>query len=485
MSATRNEGNRRIDVLELELERFRYSGAPKDALSALSMNLAPGSLTAVVGGSGSGKSTLGAVLAGMLPRHDGDELEATISLGGQRIRHTAGSSLRIDVSGWAGHVGMLPQDAGHYLSGVRETVEEELAFGLENTGIPRTEMRLRVSEVADRLGVWTLLRREPERLSGGQERLVALAALALSGSRVLVLDEPLAGLDGTAAAEVSALVARLRAGGTAIVLLTRSPGGLGSGADHVVSLGGYPGYPPGRTDAGASVPTPSASPSASEPRRPVREAAGTGLEFAGVRLRYPGAPEPVVSGLDLRVDAGECLALVGANGAGKSTILKASAGLLRPEGGRILLAGADVCGPKRSRAGNTAGLLLQNPSDQLFERTVRREVAFGLSRRGAAAERVPEVLARLGLEHAAETHPYELPASARRLVALAAVLVHEPAVLLLDEPTEALDTPGVARLNAAIETVLERGGAVVVATHDEAFTASMAHRVHRLDAAYR
>ena len=231
-------GARDTAVLGVELARFRYHGASRDTLAGIDLSLAPGSLTVIVGDSGSGKSTLGAVLAGMLPRHDGDELEATLRLAGREIRHGAGSNVRIDPVGWARQVGMLPQDARHYLSGVRETVEEELALGLENAGVPREQMRERIAALADRLGLHALMDRDPGKLSGGQERLVALAALALGEAPVLVLDEPLAGLDTAAAARVSALVDRLRSEGTAVVLLTRFMDRLAAGADRVLSLRG-------------------------------------------------------------------------------------------------------------------------------------------------------------------------------------------------------------------------------------------------------
>ncbi|MBP2386566.1 ATP-binding cassette domain-containing protein [Paeniglutamicibacter kerguelensis] len=463
MSERDNMKTKDKTVLGLELERFRFSRALRDTLAGIDLSLEPGSLTAIVGGSGSGKSTLGAVLAGMLPRHDGDELEATLRLAGREIRHGAGSGVRIDPVGWARQVGMLPQDARHYLSGVRETVEEELALGLENAGVPRTQMRARIAALADRLGLHALMDRDPGKLSGGQERLVALAALALGEAPVLVLDEPLAGLDTAAAARVCALVGRLRSEGTAVVLLTRFMDQLAAGADHVLSL---------REGSCHEVEyvAPTARAAAPPVRRPVADGPAL-LEFSGIDLGYRGSAGSVVAGLDLQLRAGECVALAGPNGTGKTTVLKAAAGLMRPAAGEV--AGS-------ASSGGSVGLLLQNPVDQLFERTVRREVAFGLPKRAPQAARIPEVLASLGLADEAETHPYELPASARRLVALATVLVREPTVLLLDEPTEALDADGLALLHTAIETVLDRGGAVLLATHDEAFMAATAHRVHRM-----
>lgn len=161
------------------------------------------------------------------------------------------------------------------------------------------------------------------------------------------------------------------------------------------------------------------------------------------------------------------MGLAGANGTGKTTLLKAAAGLLKPIAGKLRVA-AD------------SGMLLQNPSDQLFERTVTREIAFGLPKKELQRARVPRILEQLGLASYAQTHPYELPASARRLVALATVLVREPRLLLLDEPTEALDSAGLQILNEVIDSVLERGGAVLFSSHDERFIARTAHRVHRM-----
>ena len=184
-----------------------------------------------------------------------------------------------------------------------------------------------------------------------------------------------------------------------------------------------------------------------------------------MQLAYPGSTEPVVQDLNLQVRSGECLGLAGANGSGKTTLLKAIAGLLAPSAGTLVTFGQ-------------TGMLLQNSSDQLFERTVFREVSFGIPKKSATRKRVTDVLAQLGLESFAQTHPYELPASARRLVALATVMIHEPQILLLDEPTEALDEAGESKLRETIAAVLERGGAVILSTHDERFMERVAHRVH-------
>jgi len=448
-------------ALDLSLASFRYEDSESDILHGIELELPPGSLTVIAGASGSGKSTLGGVLAGMLPRQGTDLCEGTLIQAGQRIDYSPEHSPRIDIAGWARHVGLLPQDAGLYLSRIRQTVAEELVFSLENEGMPREEMSALINELSARLFLGHLLERDPSRLSGGQERLVAMAALSAAKPSIIVLDEPLAGLDSMATSAVTAMITRLRAGGTALVVLARTTEAWEAEADALWNLEDGTLRPAAET---ARITSLHARPKESSV---VAASAKPLLAFAGVQLGYKGASAPVLSNLDLEVHEGECVGLVGANGTGKTTLLKAAAGLLKP-----------VAGKMRVAAGS--GLLLQNPADQLFERTVAREVAFGIPKKSIQRASVPMVLEQLGLESYAQTHPYELQASARRLVALATVLVREPRLLLLDEPTEALDSAGLRILHEVIDSVLERGGAVLFSSHDERFTARTAHKVHEL-----
>lgn len=448
-------------LLDLKVSRFRYPGAELDSLQDIKMNLAPGSLTVILGESGSGKSTLGEVLAGILPRQGADQCSGTINLAGQQIEYTDLESQRINVAGWAKHVGLLPQEAGHYLSRIRETVAEELVFSLENKGMSRDAMRQRITGLSKQLNLDHLLERDPAKLSGGQERLVALAALAISEPSVMVLDEPLAGLDADATAAVTEMIALLRTDGTAMVVLSRTAALWSAEADSLWKLEN------GRISKASADELVPGAVQGTSPQCAIPSEANVLLDFSGVQLGYPGAERPVVDGLDLQVRAGECVGLAGANGSGKTTVLKTAAGLLRPTAGTLAVSAS-------------TGMLLQNSSDQLFERTVLREVSFGLPKKGKQRLRVPEVLSQLGLEAFAETHPYELPASARRLVALATVLVREPQVLLLDEPTEALDSAGLACLQEVIDSVLNRGGSVLLSTHDQDFMHRTAHRVHQM-----
>lgn len=452
--------------LNLDLKRFRYVRAETDVLQDIKLNIRPGTVTAISGDSGSGKSTLSAILAGILPRTGLDQFEGAITVGGRRIEFLKSKTPRIDPAGWAQHISFLPQDANDYLSGIRETVAEEMAFALENRGVPRKDILTRVRAVADLLDIKHLLAQYAGTLSGGQTRIVALGALMVDNPQVLVLDEPLAGLDKNAQNMVLSAIQQLKLLGKAIVVLTRN---YVHGADLVDEVLKLEGGELSRFER-------KSLPSNPEPNLDRKPAQLTGincsrvvLEFAGTNLGYqPSAPQ-IVSGFNLKIHAGECVALLGPNGVGKTTILKAAAGLIKPTAGTI-------------RTSTFPGLLLQNPNDQLFERTVFKEVGYGLRSGADSQRRVAAVLDRLGLRGKAETHPYELSISERKLVALASILVHEPEILLLDEPTEGLDENAIGVLREILEACTSKGHSILFTSHDDSFVAHAANRTVQLNA---
>jgi energy-coupling factor transport system ATP-binding protein len=192
-----------------------------------------------------------------------------------------------------------------------------------------------------------------------------------------------------------------------------------------------------------------------------------------------------IEDVSLHVREREALAIVGPNGAGKSTLLRASAGLLTPQSGTVRLLGEEPSSIGTRRVADVAAILFQDPDDQIFNPTVAREVGWALRVRGVAAqaveERVAAVLSEVGLAEHAMRHPYDLSRSGRQLVALASVLVTEPRVLFLDEPTTALDDAAVAIVLAAVERRRERGAAIVLVTHDSSIATAWADRAVRLD----
>jgi energy-coupling factor transport system ATP-binding protein len=388
------------------------------------------------------------------------------------------------------------------LSTVTSTVAEELAFGLENIGMPRPGMLQEVQRCADMVGLTGVLERDPAALSGGELRRLALGCALITHPDVLILDEPLASLDAVGAAQLQELIGGLTAAGTAVVLLSQSADALARCADHwivmqagTVTAAGSPGELAASAQLAAAGVVVEPLPGSARPSRHTAlntafaEADGgiPLLEIRGLSFSYRGtgaaATAQLLAGVDLVVRAGETVAITGPNGAGKSTLLRHLNGLLRPADGDVRIRGGSIAGIPAGVLAAEVGLLFQHPRDQLFERTVLREVGFGLRRlvgRERAGERALHALAAVGLADAAAAHPAELPSSQQRLLALATVLAREPAVLALDEPTVGLDRHGLEALQAAAEAAAARGAAVVMVTHDLDYARRTAHRVLEL-----
>jgi energy-coupling factor transport system ATP-binding protein len=504
--------------MELEIRDYRYPGHEAPALSGVRLSVAPASLTLVAGGSGSGKSTLAGIMAGYLPGRAGGQLTGSVSLAGQTLKYDGGTQPHVvDLRQWVRHVAYVPQDARSYLSMVRSTVEEELAFGLENAGVSRAEMAARIQSIAGRFDLGPLLQRDPVRLSGGQERLVAIAAAAVTDAGVLVLDEPLAGLDDPAAARVAAAVRSLRDAGTAVVILTSVLDTRFSDAGQALLLENGQSVAEGMSAvreraeaAGAVVPGVSAAvtsamvPAGGRPAEPA-STGSVALRYRNVGFSYPGpvrnAPRAklfrrrrrevpgeaertpkggLLDAVSFEVHPGECVALTGPNGTGKTTLLKMALGLIVPDTGSVLVAGRSTAEASVGQLAKKAGLLFQNPADQLFERSVYHEVAFGPPGSRPNPEAIRQALEACGLAGLEDEHPYELPVSRRRLVALATVLARRPALLVLDEPTVSLDGHGRKLLGRILAAATAGGGAVLLSTHDKEFARAHCQRVVEL-----
>ncbi|MEV4990070.1 ABC transporter ATP-binding protein [Pseudarthrobacter sp. LMD1-1-1.1] len=503
-------------VLAAGIRNFTFHDGHAPALHDLAVSVAPGSFTAILGASGSGKSTLGRLLSGWLAPGGHGRLAGFLELAGTRLDFDGGTGdPRIDPAQWGRQVGFVPQDPAGVLSTVRATVAEELAFGLENTGMDRAGMKAAVERTAALLGLAGQLNQDPARLSGGQLRRLAIGCAIIPGPPVLVMDEPFASLDAAGANELAALVRDLLKQGTAVVILSQAvdPLLLEAGtwlvlADGTLTSGGPPAAP--RSGSGllppairrldletASSPAPRPSSRRVEEELPAGPAA---LELRGVSFGYPEVAERrrrrrrqepgpdrramVLQDINLSVHPGEIVAVTGPNGAGKSTLLRHFNGLLRPTAGTVLVRGGDIAGAPVGKTAASVGLLLQQPREQLFERTVLREVGFGLDRLfspAMAADYAAAALEAVGLEGAAQEHPAELPASAQRLLALATVLARRPAVLALDEPTVALDGDGLALLDTTVRSAAEAGAAVVLVTHELGYARAAAHRILALD----
>lgn len=493
---------------------FGYAGGAAPALRGVSFAVPDGTILGVVGRAGAGKSTLCAVCTGFVPHFFAGDLSGTARVDGEPVLERSPAQL-------AGHVALVGGSAFSQISGARQTVFEEVAFALENTGVARAEIILRVEAALETLQIRNLRDRSPYALSGGQQqRMLIAGALALRPS-VLVLDEPTAQLDPPAVADLGRLLRELATRGTTIVVAEHRLEWVAEVADAVLALdvGAVLAHGPTATvladerlrerGIGWARPTQYALAARAQGSWPAAQPLATTIDGlrAGLRgplqIRPPAPPaadavtEPLVrterisytypSGVTALRDAtlqivrGETVGLLGRNGAGKSTLVRHLNGLLRPSSGRVQVMDLDTQRVSVARCARHVGIVFQDIRNQLFARSVREELAFGPRNLGFKPERVRELVDQtlrvLQLETAADTHPYDLPAPQRRLVAVGAALAMDVDLLVLDEPTAGLDVASVELLGDVIRVTAAQGKSVLVVTHDLDFCFERLDRV--------
>ncbi len=402
-------------------------------------------------------------------------------------------------------VGVVGQDP---LAGmVTDVVEEELAYGMESLALPADVMRRRVEETLDLLGLVHLRHRAVRTLSGGERQRVAIGSVLTVGPRVLVLDEPTSALDPPAAEEVLAALHRLvhDLGITVLlaehrlervvqfadrVVLLRGDGDAPVVGDPATVLAQAPVAPPvvelGRIARWSPLPLTvrdarrSAAPlreRLADLRPPRRDAEHAGPPVAGVRdlvVRY--GPTVALRGVDLALHRGEVVALMGRNGAGKSSLLAALTGSVAPTAGEVRVDGHDPVTLSGRALITEVGLVPQQPADLLYAPTVAEECAAADADADAAAGTCRRLLERLVPGLADDHHPRDLSEGQRLALVLAIVLTAAPAVLLLDEPTRGLDLGAKVRLGEVLEELAAAGHVVVLASHDVELVAEVATR---------
>jgi energy-coupling factor transport system ATP-binding protein len=438
-------------VARLERVSYWYPNQDEPSLRAVDLEIEPG-LTLVAGDSGGGKSTLLRLFVGLVPQFHGGRVSGRAEVAGL-------DPMRSPIPRLAQRAGLVFQDVE--TQSVYGSVEREIAFGLENLGMPRAEMHERVDGTMAALGIEGLRGRRLSTLSGGERQRVALAAVLVLRPLLVALDEPTSQLDPAGAAAVLAACRGLAAEGRAVVVAEHRLETLGPAADRTLAVEG------GRV--AAEIGARAARPQATRDRPP-RAAAVAGRGDAAWEMRGVAAGpgrEAVLQDLSLAGGPGEVVALLGPNGSGKTTLLRTLAGLLPP-----------LVGTVRRPAGRTA-YLPQNPGALLHLPTVRAEVALTLRRTGSG-ERPETMLAAFGLERLADRYPRDLSSGERQRAALAATLAGSPTLVLLDEPTRGMDTAARRSLAAAVRDLTDRGSAVVLATHDTELAAELADRTIQL-----
>jgi energy-coupling factor transport system ATP-binding protein len=493
-------------VIRIERLTYTYPRSHAPALHDLSLVINSGELVLLTGASGSGKSTLLRCLNGLTPHFSGGTVAGTVEVAGINALEAGPERL----SRLVGFVFQNPDS--HALL---DRVEAEIAFSLEQAGVPAVEMRLRVEEALDLMELTGLRRRTLESLSGGEKQRVAIAAALALRPRYLALDEPTSQLDPQSAEELLHALVRLNHDlGLTIVLAEQRLERVLRYADRLLVLDGgrlVVEGPPAEAIALAPQRPPLAElahrlnwrpipltvkdgqrladnlvrsqPSNSSPARFAPSAVEPLLEAHNLHFTY--GPEPVLRGVSLNVGRGETVALLGRNGSGKSTLLRCLVGLLRPSRGEVRLRGHSIAGRSVAEICQHVAYLPQNPDDLLFSDSVMLELAATWANHGLDGKALPanasSLLEELGLSALADAYPRDLSTGQRQRVALGAVMITAPSLLLLDEPTRGLDYLAKHGLIGLWRRWQAAGMGLLIVTHDVELAARLADRVVVLD----
>ncbi len=468
-----------IDVTNLTV---RYGQRP--ALQGVSFRVQPGEFVLLTGPSGCGKSTLARCLAGLIPHSSTAE---TVRMSGS-VRVDGLLTSEHSIPQLATHVGLVFQNPATQLFCL--TVQEEVAFGPRNLRLSPAEVTERCRFALTATGIEHLRQRTVNTLSTGEQQRVAIASVLAMRPRILVLDEPTSNLDLKGTRGVLETLERLhREHGLTVLVIEHRLNDLGQMADRLLVMDNgrfvadgapqrilsqkelmaqmgirYP-WRLLRDDWSALLPGSLTSRLQYDEQQPL-------VELRGIEAGY--GRHAVLKGLDLSIHRGEFVALVGDNGAGKTTVAKVLAGLLKPRRGQVLWNGAT----ETPQPGRRVGLLLQNPLSQLFCDSVEEEVAFGPRNFGhVSTALLDEVLEATDLQGLRARRPYALSSGQQQRTALAATLSLRPELLILDEPTMGQDWRHLSGFMDFLSQLNEQGIAILLITHDYKLICRYARRV--------
>ena len=494
-----------MEILTIENLSFFYPDAEKPAVSEVSLSVESGEFLVLCGASGCGKSTL----LRLIKRET-----APFGRKNGRILFCGRPEENVTVREAAEEIGLLLQNPEAQI--VTDKVWHELSFGLENLGLPPDEIRARIAETANYFGIDTWFRSPTDALSGGQKQILSLAAVIAMRPRLLLLDEPTSQLDPIAASEFFHILKKLnRELGITVILAEHRLEEVFAIADRVAVMENgsiVTAAAPrdvcrecGHVSVAAGFPTPARVFHAlgGEGTYPLTVNEGRQYLSTFGKKQYPGKAETYVNGdmalrlkdvsfryarqspdilrnVCLDVLCGECLAVLGGNGAGKTTFLKVAAGLYRPYSGRVTLFGKDLYKHKSEKERNAVALLPQEVQAVFLCKTVREDLEDICRIMGYTGEKTKEkigaVVGKLGIAGVTERHPYDLSGGEAERCALAKVLLTEPRLLLLDEPTKGLDPQAKATLSDILRELRQEGVSVILVTHDVEFAALCADR---------
>jgi len=412
----------------------RYPGTEQPQLRQINAEVHTGQVVGIIGNSHSGKSTLCRVLAGVIPKIVSAEIEGDWHMFGQRVSDNWPVYNAMN--------GVVLQNPAGQLSGLADTVADEIAFDLINQGMAEGLIQKRVEEVATQMGLIEQLNLRPESLSGGQIQRLAIATAIAANPAVLIMDDPTSQMDPLGRRQFFQWLAQVKE--TTVFIVTSEIDDLCEVADVVWVL-----------HEGQMV--------------------------------AQGRPGEVFNHLaaDWQLFADPMVAIVGQNGAGKSTLFKLLTGLLTPQTGVIKIDGENFNDLKPVEKLLKVGITFQNPDDQLFNPTVQREVEWSVAQvmddHDTITRRALAALKRVGLDDKTAESPYDLSLSERKLLSVATVLAVDPAIYLFDEPMMSLDWESRRKLTAIFHQLADSGHQVVTITHDMDWVAAEFESVYVME----
>jgi energy-coupling factor transport system ATP-binding protein len=509
-----------VPAVAFEKFGFTYTDRERPALADIAMSVNEGESVLITGPAGAGKTTLCSALNGLVPHFFTGRIRGRVLVKGIDTK-------RSNIARLSHIVGMLFQDPSDQL--VSPTVEDDVAFGPENYGVPREEIQRRVTESLALVRLAGYEKRVPYTLSGGEQQACALAGVIAMRPDILVLDEPTSNLDPLGSSQVLEIVSRMarRHGRTLLVvehrleefvplcdrLVVMEDGRLAleGAVDDLFSeenarameakgvrlpqvtllalrLRERGLWPQGkRLPATVEEAARGLAPHLRKGGSPGPGAGGCGgrggkpvIEVQGLWHVYPNGT-PALRGIDLAIAENEFVAIVGQNGSGKTTLVKHFNGLLRPTKGRVVVGGMDAGKESIARLSRKVGYCFQNPDHQMCCRTVREELLFGPGNlkmdESSALDRMAEIAAGMKLEQYLDRGPFQLSKGERQKLAVAAILMMGPDVIVIDEPTTGQDyRMGREMMDLAVRLHRE-GKTVVVITHDMGIVAEYVDRV--------
>jgi len=454
------------EIVELSGFSAQYPQGASAALSQVDLSIEAGGSVLVTGPSGSGKSTLALCLTGVIP----NAVYARLS---GRIRVCGVEPASQGVYDMAGRVGLVQQDAEGQFCTMR--VQDEVAFGPENLMCSPAEIERRVGRALEQAGAAHLAERALSELSGGEKQRVAIASVLAMQPQLLVLDEPAAHLDPRATRSVADSLRMIqRDSGLSVVIMEHKPWRFAGSARRMVHLdeGRVVHDGPLKWDRPGHMRSLAARGSQPRPGGPL-------LAVRGLSCSY--GERTALADVDLDVARGEVVGIMGDNGSGKTSLLLSIMGILRPQAGRVTLRGEDITALPVSARASRMGFVFQNPNHQLFTDSVWREVATGPLARGQSAEECRpaalSLLHRFGLADLCDRHPLTLSFGQRRRLNLAAALIGDPDLLMLDEPFAGQDMKRAEDLASLLAEVADAGKGVLLAGHDPDIMTWCCHRI--------